>query len=47
MVARKEALLAQYRDLPPNLAAAKQTYKIKLQRLQKAREDLEDQLALL
>eukprot|EP00891_Asterochloris_glomerata_P009826 jgi/Astpho2/9826/Aster-x0872 len=46
-VARKEALLAQYRDLPPNLAAAKQTYQIKLQRLQKAREDLEDQIALL
>ena len=46
-VARKEALLAQYRDLPPNLAAAKQIYQIKLQRLQKAREDLEDQLSLL
>ena len=46
-VSCKEALLAQYRDLPPNLAAAKQTYQMKLQRLQKARDDLEDQLAML
>ena len=46
-VSCKEALLAQYRDLPPNLAAAKQTYQMKLQRLQKARDDLEDQLATL
>lgn len=44
-VAAKEARLAQFLDLPPDMAAAKSVYEQKLQALLTARKQLEEGLA--
>ncbi len=44
-VAAKEAKLAQFLDLPPDMTAARSVYKQKLQALLSSRKQLEDGLA--
>jgi len=44
-VAAKEARLAQFLDLPPDMTAARSVYEQKLQALMSARKQLEDGLA--
>ena len=45
LVKEKEARLAQFLDLPPDMVAAKRVYEQKLQALHTARKQLDDGLA--